>query len=408
MTAAVRPPAVRRARAGLLIATAACALAAAAAGPSWPQQATTQRQAVLRERETAAERAAAQEAAAQAAAEEAERLERERAQLAEDLATLGQSIVARERSLEAARAEIVRLRREMGDARNRLDASRGRLQRLLARALRAAREPTPSLLVSPDRPVDAARSALLMRRFAAALTEERDAHARALRDFEAAAAAAREVEAAAWTEIGAMVEDEEAVRQLLDARARASADRRAEAAAAAERAQRLAQEAESLNALARSLESPAPQSPQTSAPFAEARGRLLRPAVGDLVASTSRSDPRATILTRPLARVIAPWGGAVLLAQTIAPYGDVVMIEPAPGYSIILSGLASVSVRPGDTVVAGQPIGRMGGPPPASGGEFMFEWTGEAENARERLYLEIIRNGAPVNPAPWLRPERDG
>lgn len=366
---------------------------------------------VLRQKAATDARAKASEAAAKAAQARASKIRAERERLAADLATLGQSIVARERALDDARARLIALQGEVTEARVRLRDTQRRLEMFLGRAQRAAREPTPSLLAHPDRPVHAARAALLMR----GLTEEMRAavaeRARRLATIASASAEAESIQGAARAEIAGLIEDERAVRALLDQKEKAEALERRDAEAAAQKAAALARRARSLGDLATSLQRaptsgrrlPAPARPGAG-DFAAAKGSLFAPAAGRLVRGSGRRSSGLYILTRSHARVIAPWSGRVRYADEFMSEGKIVIIEPQTGYSLVIAGLERLEVKVGQQVSAGQPIGRMGGPAPR-GGEFLFEWTDDADALRERLYLEIWEGGAPVGAAPWLRKE---
>ena len=65
------------------------------------------------------------------------------------------------------------------------------------------------------------------------------------------------------------------------------------------------------------------------------------------------------------------------------------------GYHSLLAGLGRISGVVGQRVLAGEPVGDMGDP---DGGE-------------PRLYIELRRDGQPINPSPWLamlKSEEDG
>jgi len=63
--------------------------------------------------------------------------------------------------------------------------------------------------------------------------------------------------------------------------------------------------------------------------------------------------------------------------------GQVLILEITTGYDIVLAGLGSVTVRLGDELLAGEPVGIM----PADG---------------PRLYFELRQNGKGLDPEPWL------
>ncbi len=60
-------------------------------------------------------------------------------------------------------------------------------------------------------------------------------------------------------------------------------------------------------------------------------------------------------------------------------------MEMGGGYDLVLAGLDRVNVKPGDQLLAGEPVGAM---PRISGGS--------------RLYFEVRDNGKGISPAPWL------
>ena len=425
--------------------------------PATPQELITTPQAARAAAE-AAERRAAQ------ARREAAALEGEKAKMAEALAMLGPKIVDREYALSEAIDRLDALHLELAAAQSRLMKTQKKLQALLIGVQRAAREPTPSLVVRPGRPVAAARSALLLRRLGVEL-QQTAAAARA--ELDRIAAAEQEmaaVEAKARADYAALRAAEADVRALLAQKhdAQAQAENRAQKAAAA--AKRFAQEARTLSELALALADPSaprvgpdvdasppmatyappkdagaaqrpsppprltppsgqgqtaqPAPPATlppppvarvtpkatpSIPFDQAKGQLIRPVAGMRV-QDDRDDQGATFSTAPYARVIAPWSGEIVFADQFPHYGRVVIIEPQPDFLVLLTGLAEIDRNVGEQVLAGEPIGRMGGPPQTSP-EFLYEVSSKSRDQREQLYFEIRRQGAPVDPEPWLRPE---
>jgi septal ring factor EnvC (AmiA/AmiB activator) len=117
---------------------------------------------------------------------------------------------------------------------------------------------------------------------------------------------------------------------------------------------------------------------------------LLRPVVGRIVRGDIDSPggehaPGLSILAPPAARVVAPTDCQVLFAGRYHKTGQVLILESAGGYDLVLAGLEHVDVRSGDALLAGEPLGTM----PNSG-------------AGSRLYFELRQNGKGVNPAPWL------
>jgi murein hydrolase activator len=120
-----------------------------------------------------------------------------------------------------------------------------------------------------------------------------------------------------------------------------------------------------------------------------AHGTLLRPVIG-AVLPQSREDgailPGMTFVSGANAQVIAPADSRVLFAGPYHKEGQVLILEAGGGYDLVLTGVDRMEVRPGDQLLAGEPLGTM----PRIGG---------------RLYFEVRQNGKGVSPAPWLSGE---
>jgi len=120
------------------------------------------------------------------------------------------------------------------------------------------------------------------------------------------------------------------------------------------------------------------------------RGAIVRPVAGTVVAGGSDGmggarAPGLTFTTPSGAGVVAPSDGEVLFAGSYHKTGKVLILEMRGGYDLVLAGLESVDVRPGDELLAGEPVGAM----PRAG-------------AGTKLYFELRQNGKGVNPAPWM------
>lgn len=88
--------------------------------------------------------------------------------------------------------------------------------------------------------------------------------------------------------------------------------------------------------------------------------------------------------------VAAPATGTVRFAGPMPGYGLVLIIEHGSGYHSVLAGLARLDVDEATEVVAGQTVGSI-----------------TAANGAGRLYVELRRHGAPLNPAAWTAARED-
>jgi len=208
--------------------------------------------------------------------------------------------------------------------------------------------------------------------------------------------------------------------QALDAQlAEARRARRAAEDAATEAARRAAADAsraESIRAAVARLEadrkaaeekaaaaqaSPAPQPPQPApaqtASMAEAHGQLTAPVAGSVVrayGAPTDAGPASGVVYQapPNARVVSPCGGRVVFAGPFRSFGLLMIVDCGGGYHFVMSGLDRLDGQVGQNVQPGEPVGVMPGWDPQNPG---------AE--RPTLYVELRKDGAPVNPAPFLR-----
>jgi septal ring factor EnvC (AmiA/AmiB activator) len=115
-----------------------------------------------------------------------------------------------------------------------------------------------------------------------------------------------------------------------------------------------------------------------------------------------------TLSAPAYAQVSAPWDGTIRFAGPLIDYGNVVVLEPEEGTLIVLAGLAEVDRLVGETVLAGERLGDLGGPIPDSD-EFLLEATTDRDEiGAEKLYIEVRRAGQPVDPALWFNLAKQG
>ncbi|HVH83031.1 MAG TPA: peptidoglycan DD-metalloendopeptidase family protein, partial [Steroidobacteraceae bacterium] len=127
--------------------------------------------------------------------------------------------------------------------------------------------------------------------------------------------------------------------------------------------------------------------------MSEAQGRLTLPARGEIVQEFGQSgdygaaSKGVTIRARPGAEVVAPYDGQVVFAGPFRGYGPILIIEHTEGYHTLLAGLSRIDAAPGQWVLAGEPVGVMGE---------------QRDGDGPALYVELRRNGRPIDPLPWL------
>jgi septal ring factor EnvC (AmiA/AmiB activator) len=303
-----------------------------------------------------------------------------------------------ERGAGDKRARLQKLNARETEMTARLGRNRNALARLLGALELYRRDPPPALLVHPQSAKDAVRAAILVR----AMAPELERRGKVLGAEAAEIARVRRQVAGASEElfkadsdlaerrarIEAMIADKTALERSLMADAGA-----AEQALAA-----IAQGSRSVGDLVQRLPAEA-QVDLTGPPATMAApvdGQVVarfgqRPAGGG---GAARSEGW-TWRTGPAALVRAPAAGLVEYAGPLKGWGLVLILRVGGGYHLVFTGLDAAQAVAGSSVAAGEPIGRMAG---------VDKPGGKGGSPAPELYVEIRKDGAPVDPAPWLKP----
>jgi septal ring factor EnvC (AmiA/AmiB activator) len=312
---------------------------------------------------------------------QAENARREVRALDTRLAEAGQRRAEAEAAATAAEERLVLLREQMTVDELRTRRSREALERALIRAAFAERRIEPS----------AARANVLARALAPAINQDRRHSSQAVRDARATELAIAS-EQSVLADAQSAIDAERAEIVSLQARRRAAQTQFANDAAAADRrARTLAAEARTLRDLAARVQPASRTAPRSSGPsvipaawLAPAEGRIAR-GYG-VREGQSPATQGVLVTTRAGAQVVAPATGEVAYAGRFRSYGNVLILNLDGGYAIVLTGLETINVRVGDRVRAGQPVGEMAA----------------AVTSAPELYVEVRRDGQPVDPERWL------
>jgi septal ring factor EnvC (AmiA/AmiB activator) len=389
------------------------ALIAVAASPARPTKEDVARRAIEQaERALAAEQAAQRNAAARAAAAEAETQ-----RLTQDRIAAAARLRHAETATADAAARMDDLATRQREAQANLAAHAETMQPLLPLIERLSLFPAETLLAVPARAEDTLRGVLVLRGLAGQLGQEAVALRReqvrlasATGALEAEAprlAAALSAQQSEATALDRQIAAAETGRRQAEGEAAAAAQRAASEAARAETlrgvvveldAQRRSEQARARNAAVRQgQENPVrPTGAGRIAGSSQPHFQLTAPVTGTIVRSwgdATEGGPATGISYRapPAARVVATCAGRVAFASPFRSYGLLLIVDCGGGYHAVLAGFERLDVKVGRTVAAGEPVGVMPG------------WEPGASGNRPALYVELRRDGQPVNPAPWLR-----
>ena len=323
----------------------------------------------------------------------------------QQLAALGKAVTAHEAALSAYRDGLRALATRESRIRAAIDADRIRLEELISALQSLAQAPRSALLAFPGGPVGAARGASLMGEISPVLSGRIDELRARLNNLKQVRSNQEVARIEARGALASLQElrgrTTEALRRRRKRDLATDTELQEQATAAAEQAANIAE-------LATSLKRAASEDPDVLLSFTEARGFVPPPVSGNLVAGFRDPDPwnrpgYGVTLTAPAyAQVSAPWDGTIRYAGPLIDYGTVVVLEPERGTLIVMAGLASVDRLVGETVLSGERLGGLGGPIPASD-EFLLEASTDRDQIREEmLYIELRRDGEPIDPELWF------
>lgn len=349
--------------------------------------------------------------------------------LAAELAELRQRSIGAARATQDSESLLTRLERKLRQTQEDLKRQeealalrREQIGGTLIALERLSRNPPRALLLSPSKPMEVVRQAMLLRTSLPIIQNR----AESLRDGIAELAATRddidrqldELKGASnlYTDQRGMLDG------LIDRKADLLQETEAERKRIAQRLKRLTREAETLKDLFARLEEERPAPPPAAPPHASepsaetpaapkeqqtaaltaprpnalrqfpSQGPITLPVRGELSRQYGENTPYGnsakgiTIDTRPAARVVAPYDGKVVFAGPFRGYGQILIIEHGGGYHTLLSGLERVDTSVGQWLLAGEPVGVMANP----------------NSGHPRLYFELRREGQPINPLPWF------
>lgn len=333
----------------------------------------------------------------------------------------------REEQAAASELKLIDLETRLTSAREALIEGNANLEDIMANLAVSGRHRPPALIASPNEANAAIRAAIVMSATAPQINQRTDELAAEITELKALEesvldeqerlAAAEDRLAAKQSEIETLVASKRAQYESVSG----------EADALRARVRQIAGEAETLRDLLAALETQAPRAPaiKPRAQIQVAAASRTTPTVSDAPKNPARSPAVANL--RPLGRealggliqpvsglvsrtwgddlpggetakglyiqprsnadIVAPVDGTIEYAEAFRSYGQLLIISTSDGYHILLSGMGRIYGTPGQTVRAGEPVGRMS----------------ERENPPPELYLEVRREGVPMNPARWMQ-----
>jgi septal ring factor EnvC (AmiA/AmiB activator) len=321
---------------------------------------------------------------AQAAHAQAARLDGEIAQLKAQLIQLGAVEAGGEQAAQDKKTRLDQLNAQESALTARVGSSRAVIARLIGALELYRRNPPPAFLVYPSSAKDAVRAQILAR----AIAPELQSESRALADqIEQVRRLRRVVDAASedlFRSESELADQRARIEALIDQKTTLERQLNGGADQAQAALTALANKAGAPGELIDRLPPPAAQGPAPTGFISPVQGLLL----SRFGQQTDKGRAQGfSWRAAPGAPVLAPVAGTVEYAGPLKGYGVVLILAVGGAYHLVLAGLQAASETTGQSVAAGEPIGRM---------------ADDAASPTD-LYLEVRRDGEPVDPARWLK-----
>ncbi|MEO0991589.1 MAG: peptidoglycan DD-metalloendopeptidase family protein [Pseudomonadota bacterium] len=299
---------------------------------------------------------------------------------------LTEAILAFESGLAAMREAERRAARRQSELEAGLKEASHDLSTVLA-ALQAATHPgSEGQLLHPDGPLGTARAAMLMAAFTPALDEQVARYRDQLQEL----VMLENLRDSAAADISEAVDRLRIARTELVAAAQTRDDLPVRAIETPTTLAVLVAASETLAAFAGGLSS-LPGGPVDDT-FANHLGALPLPVEG-ATRSAGTGQPGFDILAAPGALVSTPVTATVRFRGALLDYGNVIILEPAPEYLLVLGGLGQILGTSGQVLPPGAPIGFM----PDDG------VVSEVDGAEmTTLYVETRQSQDAVDPMTWF------
>lgn len=352
------------------------------------------------------------------------------AEPAAELAALREQAIAaaastqdQERKLASLAREIDLLRRELDGRRRGLDETRAEQAELLGALARLSRNPPDAVVVGPSAPLDRIRGEMLMAATVRELRTEAQALAEEIERVDALGARIAGNEAERQRQQEALGKERKALAEMAAQRMALNRKLGLDLAEGEKRIAKLGQDAADFGELIKRAEAEADRRDKDllarasemlaktkgAAPaleladpsrltqlraFDAADSALHKPVTASAgVGSEPESPPGNSgqglrLGAVPGAVVVAPADAQVIYAGVFHGFGPSLILRHGGGYHSVLAALGRLEVSLGQWVLAGEPVGFM--PDAAS------------DSPGGKLYIELRRDGRPVDPRPRL------
>jgi len=309
------------------------------------------------------------------------------------------------------KSKLSKLDIEESTLREKIYGDRQALMSLIAALQRIENNPPPPLAIRPNEAVEAARAEKLMTTLSGELKSRAEELSNRLKTSQSLRNEIQDKQKSLSANETSLAKRHSKIASLVTEKSKLEKSISKEKEEATRQVAKLASEAKTLRELIESFEaasvdvaprvkpkSSQPRSktslslkpvklPKGVAKFSKAKGKLQSPvSAGRIIRNYGGSEKGITVKSQAQTQVVAPYSGRIEFAGAFKNYDNVVIINVGNGYFILLTGLDESYVESGENINMGEPVGLL-----------PFK-----ENGSANLYIEFRKNGATIDPKPWL------
>lgn len=303
-----------------------------------------------------------------------------------------------ERDAVASDSRLARLEQQRSEANTRLVTIRGILERELRTAWMGGRQERVKLLLSQEEPASIGRMLAYQGYFTRARAKRMDVYNAALQALQDAGQEVRSQQAQIVNlqeqrqqQAAQLATEQETQRKLVSALQERLQSGNSQLAKLQQDEQRVNRLVQSLNEAMRDI----PPEPGSQKSLLQLKGQLHWPVAGRISVpfgarqASGQMTSRGVHISVPAgAEVRAVARGRVAFADWLRGFGLLIIIEHGSGYMTLYGENSSLYKAVGEWVEQGEVISAAG----SSGGQ-----------SRNGVYLELRKDGQPVNPAAWFK-----
>ena len=322
-------------------------------------------------------------------------------QLQKQLVSLAAKQRRREDELSALSVKQARLDARITDARTKIEENRDEIDGLLQSLIRLSRTPPEAVIAMPGELRKTLQAAQLMTNLTEQMQGKTKALASLLKRLQSDELELAETRESLKQQQQKLLASRKALEDKLSKRKRSYEansktfkKRQSEIAKAKKEAQDVKQLVTKLEKKREVIIQPIKQAKKkvVDLSFTKRRGNLSLPVAGRISkrfgqkTGEDQTSHGYNLASTAGATVTTPASGEVMFTGPFLNYDNIVIIRYDSGYHLLLAGLDKINCSVGQKLVAGEPVGRLKA----------------SQNSKADLYMELRRNGKPVDPSPWF------